>query len=320
MTRQLWARGIWGVAVAVACSAAAIGAQLTQPAQQNQGAQNSVGQGGQNGQPNQNGQAAQQNWKGAHNPAMAGAGRTDLDHYLVKVLVKANQDEIEMGKLAQQRSQNAEVKQLATQMVQDHTRFLSQLESLKKGEAGANPQAGTQPQTQRSTAFRGNIPGESANSVNQQQAQPLRNPQVAQQPGGNNAQPRIGGKRMHRGEQFAGMGGDHGTAGQFAKIMEEVDRNMQQSLVRDLSSKPGAQFDRCFLTSQLFSHMWVAEALKTFERDATPQLKPVLQEGVQATEQHLTHIKMLLAKAENEPAAAAPGARNFQPRGARINK
>lgn len=319
MTKQLWARGVWGVAVAVACSAAAIGAQQTPPGRQIRGPQTSVGQQGQNGQPNQNGQATQQNWKGAQNPAMAGAGRTDLDHYLVKVLVKANQDEIEMGKLAQQRSQNAEVKQLATQMVQDHTRFLSRLESLKKGEAVANPQAATQPQTQRSTAFRGNISGESANGPNQQQAQPVPNSQVAQQPGANNAQLRFGGKRMHRGEQF-GMGGDHGTAGQFAKIMEEVDRNMQQSLVRDLSSKQGAQFNRCFLTSQLFSHMWVAEALKTFERDATPQLKPVLQEGIQATEQHLTHIKSLLAKAENEPAAAAPGARIFQPRGARINK
>jgi predicted outer membrane protein len=97
------------------------------------------------------------------------------------------------------------------------------------------------------------------------------------------------------------MMGEHGPAAHFAKIMEEVDRNMQQALVRDLSSKQGNEFDRCYLSGQLFGHIWVAEALKTFQRDASPQLKPILQEGLQASEQHLTHIKSLLARLENEP-------------------
>jgi predicted outer membrane protein len=333
MSRQLWVRGIWGFAAAMVCSAATIAAQQTQPPQQNQGAQpNPVAQQNQFGQPLQNNpqQAQRRNWNaGQGNPGMAGVGRTDVDHYLIKVLIKANKDEIEMGKLAEQRSQNASVKQLATQMVQDHTRFLGQLESFKKTEhAGANPQAGmhqqTQPgmqqQTQRGTAFRGTVPGtEPANGANQQQQpQQFPNPQVAQQqPGANNTQPGFAGNRMHHGDRMANMG-EHGAAGQFATIMEEVDRNMQQALLRDLSSQQGAQFDRCYLSSQLFGHMWVAEALKTFERDASPQLKSILQEGLQATEQHLTHIKSLLAKEENQP-AAAPSAR-FQPRTPQITR
>jgi hypothetical protein len=212
-------------------------------------------------------------------------------------------------------------------MVQDHTRFLGQLESFKKTEnAGANQagmqqqtQPGLQQQTQRGAAFRGTIPGApAANGANQQQPQQFPNQQLAQQqPGANNAQPGFAGNRMHRGDRMAAMG-EHGAASQFAKIMEEVDRNMQQALVRDLSSKQGAQFDRCYLTSQLFGHMWVAEALKTFERDASPQLKSILQEGLQTSEQHLTHIKSLLAKEENQP-AAAPSAR-FQPRTPQVTR
>jgi predicted outer membrane protein len=323
MSRQLWVRGIWGFAAAMVCSAATIAAQQTQPPQQNQGAPNHAAQQNQFGQPQQNNpqQSQRNNWNpAAGNPGMAGTGRADVDHYLIKVLIKANKDEIEMGKLAEQRSQNASVKQLATQMVQDHARFLAQLESFKKTEhAGPNPQAGMQQQTQRGTAFRGTIPGaQPANgATQQQQPQQLANPQLAQQqPGANNAQPGVAGNRMHHGERMAGMG-EHGAAGQFAKIMEEVDRNMQQALVRDLSSQQGAQFDRCYLSSQLFGHMWVAEALKTFERDASPQLKSILQEGLQTSEQHLTHIKSLLAKEENQP--AAPSAQ-FQPRTPRITR
>ncbi len=314
MSRQTWARGIWSVAVTVACGAAAIGAQQNQPPQQNQGANQP---GHQNGQPGQN--DLHQQWNGAGtNTGMA--GKNDLDHYMIKVLVKANKDEIELGKLAEQRSQNPEVKQFAAQMVQEHTGFLNKLESLKSGNMGARTQSGSQPAGQHSAAFRGQTETPTDNGVNQQQqSQQIPSPQVGQrQTGENNAQPHFGGKRMHR-DRAPGMAGmnDHGGAAQFAKIMEEVDRNVQQAAVRDLSAKQGAEFDRCYVANQMFCHMWVSEALKTFEQNASPQLKPILQEGSQATEQHLTHLKALIAKVEGTP--TSPNAQ-LQPRGNRFNR
>ena len=91
--------------------------------------------------------------------------------------------------------------------------------------------------------------------------------------------------------------------------------------MRDLSSKEGAQFDRCYLACQLFGHMWVVEALQSFEREASPQLKPILQEGVQVSQQHLIHVKNLLAKLDNQPGSTQgiqqPDAnQNTRPRGA----
>jgi predicted outer membrane protein len=241
------------------------------------------------------------------------AGRHDLDHFFVKLLIQANKDEIEMGKVAEQRSSNPDVKQLATQMVQDHTRFLNQLEQFK-GMRG-NPQAGEQPETQRGTAYRGPTPD------GQPQQQDL-SQQPGQQPGpGNIRQRGLGGRlgmrqpgMAERGDQ---MMGEHGPGHEFAKIMESVDRSTQQAMIRELNSKQGADFDRCYLGCQLFGHMWVAEALKAFEMQASPQLKPILQEGLQTTEQHLTHIKSVLARIDNEPRTGArvqqPG--RFQPRG-----
>ena len=328
MSRQLWARGVWGIAVAVATSALAIaGAQQNNPPQNanqnpsNTQQQNNFQQGSQ--QQGNAQQALQQGPMGTfqRNGEPRGmAMHNDVDHYLIKVLAKANKDEIEMGKLAQQRSSNPEVKQLANQLVQDHTRFLSSLESLKhNGQPATNRQAGNQP-IQQGTAFRGAAPGTIEQQQPQGQQQPSNNPNQVN-PGQNNGfrnnagqanNETMAGRRAHH-DQMAGMG-EHGTAGQFAKIMEEVDRNLQQSMVRELSSKQGAQFDRCFLTGQVFGHMWVVEALKVFERDASPQLKPLLQEGLQTSEQHLNHVKSLLAKLDNEPASHA----GAQPRGNRV--
>jgi len=181
MSRQHWARGVWGIAVAVASSALAIaGAQQNNPPQNanqnpsNAPQQNNLQPGNQQqGNPQQAQQQAPMRTF-QRNPDPRGmAMYNDVDHYLIKVLVKANKDEIEMGKLAQQRSSNPEVKQLANQMVQDHTRFLSRLESLKhNGQPAANPQVGHQPM-QRGVGFRGIVP----EGADQQQ------PQAQQQPG-----------------------------------------------------------------------------------------------------------------------------------------
>ncbi len=310
MTKQLWVRGVWGVAVAVVSSALAI-AQQNNPSQNQSNTQqpNNV----QQTNPQQFNQREAQRgpmrtFRDEHRGVV---GQNDIDHYLIKVLVQANKDEIEMGNLAQQRSNNPEVKQLATQLVQDHTRFLNTLESLKRTGHEAGQQVGNQPIQQRGTGFRGTTPNGIEQQQQTQQQQPALTPdqlrnqrlsdqqqnQVQAQPGQNNQT--MAGRRAH--QEHMGNMGEHGTAGHFAKIMEEVDRNLQQSMVRELSSKQGAQFDRCFLTGQLFGHMWVVDALKVFEQNASPQLRPILQEGLQTSEQHLNHLKSLLAKIDNEP-------------------
>jgi predicted outer membrane protein len=308
MSRQFWAKGIWGVAIVVGCSALAIAAVP----QQGQFRGQSQPQTQQLQAPQQIGEP------GAHRGPMA--GQEGLDHYFVKVLVNANKDEIEMGKLAQQHSRNADVKKVASQMVQDHTNFLNKLESFKRAEHQGSDVHSQQP-IQGRAAFRGTPDG-----TNQQQDQA--EPQNAQRPGIQGLQlPQSGQPGNQNTQRFRGMrrgpmagAAEHGTAAHFAKIMEEVDRNVQQSMMRDLAAKEGTQFDRCYLASQLFGHMWVVEALQSFERDASPQLKPILQEGLQVSQQHLNHVKNLLARLDNQPGSnqgiQQPGAnQNNQPRG-----
>jgi predicted outer membrane protein len=245
------------------------------------------------------------------------AAREGLDQYFVKLLVKANKDEIEMGKLAEQRSRNTDVKQLASQMVQDHTNFLNKLASFQGAEHQGR-EVHSQQTIEGRAAFRGTTP----DGKNQQQDQA--EPQNNQRPGfqglqlpPQSAQPGTQNTQRFRGMRRGRMAGavEHGAAAHFAQIMEEVDRNVQQSMMRDLAAKEGAQFDRCYLACQLFGHMWVVGALQSFEREASPQLKPILQEGLQASQQHLNHVKNLMARIDNQPGSN----QGIQQRGANQN-
>lgn len=67
---------------------------------------------------------------------------------------------------------------------------------------------------------------------------------------------------------------------------------------RELSQKEGVQFDRCYLGQQVMAHMWLTDAITIFERHASTDLQPVLQEGLQTAQQHLTDAKALLARIE----------------------
>jgi predicted outer membrane protein len=109
MTKVHWARGAWAVAAIMATGIASAA-----PAPQTANGPS----GGQATQPTQR-------ESGQHR---AMAGRTDLDHFLVKVVIKANKDEIASARLAQQKASNPEVKKFAMQLVDDQTRLMNRTE------------------------------------------------------------------------------------------------------------------------------------------------------------------------------------------------
>src|SRR6478672_2326734 len=75
------------------------------------------------------------NYRGA-NATAAGAGQA-VDHYLAACLLGQNEAEVKLSEIAQQKSENAEVKQFAEQMIQDHKKLIEQLQPLAAMEAGA---------------------------------------------------------------------------------------------------------------------------------------------------------------------------------------
>jgi predicted outer membrane protein len=259
MTNVHWARGAWAVAAIMATGIASAALPPQTPGNPATGQAPATPQ-------------YQRNWPQQRGHAMA--SRMDLDHFLVKVVIHASKDEISTARLAQQRSSNPDVKKFAMQMVDDHTRLLNRLEQFRgteHGERGRGMRRGTTPGT-----------------VNGLSPQPQTGqPGATTQP---NAvvQGETGGQRWNTSHRE--------PAHEFTTIMEDVDNQAQQAMQRELSQKEGVQFDRCYLGQQIAAHIWLTNALQVFEQHASPNLQPILQEGLQVAQQHLTHAKALLAR------------------------
>jgi predicted outer membrane protein len=267
------------------------------------------------------------------------AGRTNLDHYIIKVVTQANRDEIAQGQLANQRSSNQDVKKFAMQMVQDHTRLLNKLQQFR-GERRSTAPGTRQPsftpnrasssiQPARSSimlaqatsasdtandhnatpgavnnAAAGTATTQSQDNANDHNAAGQANPAPAA--GAYNQQPGVTGRGF--GSRMAGQPaamGQQSSAREFAQMMDEVSQQTEKSIQRELSQKEGVQFDRCYLSWQVLDHIWLIDALTVFERNASPALRPVLQEGLQTAQQHLTHAKALLARVESQSKSTA---------------
>jgi putative membrane protein len=68
-------------------------------------------------------------------------GANSADAQLAACLISANQDEIALGKLAEQKAKDSDVKQFGERMVHDHTQFMQQLEKFaNRGEGQATAQ------------------------------------------------------------------------------------------------------------------------------------------------------------------------------------
>jgi predicted outer membrane protein len=79
------------------------------------------------------------------------AGANSADSQLAGCLIVDNQGEIALGKLAEQKTQNNEVKQFAQMMVKDHTDFMQKLERFAAGQE-QNAAAQSNPAMQNMTS------------------------------------------------------------------------------------------------------------------------------------------------------------------------
>jgi predicted outer membrane protein len=79
--------------------------------------------------------AATQGASGAAGAAASGGTMAKADQKILMDMAQANISEIEAGKLAQSKSQNDQVKAFAQQMIDDHTKALTEVQALaqKKG-------------------------------------------------------------------------------------------------------------------------------------------------------------------------------------------
>lgn len=223
----------------------------------------------------------------------------EADRILASWLLIDNHKEIELAKLAQQRSQNPQVKQFAQQMIQEHGQFGSKLRQYgdprvtsMMGETGAGG-LDTTGRTGRTEGTGQHPSGQNPTG---------RTEPTGQDPTGRN-EPNPTGRTEPTGRpadatgQRGGMGSSDFNHIELAK---ELGEKCLASARQELQSKSGAEFDRCYMGMQVGAHMAVLDKLQVFGRHASSSLKQVLTQGEQTVQSHLTHAKQIVQQLEQD--------------------
>jgi predicted outer membrane protein len=230
-------------------------------------------------------------------PGRTGAHSQEVEYYLAKCLLFKNQAEIELAQLAQQQSQNPEVKQFAQKMVQDHSKFVQQLQPLagargESGRAPGTPAENRQFDAQRNAGDTTRLPGSPG----------------ATQPGNQIANQGLAGTTPGAAQGTMQSGALH----QLAQIELQIAEHCKQAMRDELQQKQGIEFDKAFVGSQIGGHMHMLSALEVIGRQTQGQLAQVAQQAQPTVQQHLDHAKQLMQQLEQQ-GAGRPGAQAERP-------
>jgi len=195
-------------------------------------------------------------------------GLNSADSQLAGCLIVDNQGEIALGKLAEQKAKDKDVKDFGEKMVYDHTQFMQQLQRF----------AGTQGQN-------GNL-GANAQSASA----------AVQQQGAGNPD------RALPGAVIQPMGGQGLN---FVALKQEIGQKCLQMTQGDLEKKNASQFDKCYIGQQIGAHVEVLATLEVFRSQASPELASVLDKGIETTKSHLEHAKKIAEALDQQSSSTA---------------
>lgn len=186
------------------------------------------------------------------------AGIQTADRQLAACLIVDNQGEIALGKLAEQRAKDQEVKQFGEKMVKDHSDFMQQLEKFV-GTGGER--ANVRPDNR--------MPGaEAATQTSPQGTTDRALPGTSAQPMGSQSL-------------------------DFVALKQQIGQKCLEMEKHALEEKEGSQFDKCYIGGQIGAHMHVLATLEVVRNQASPELAAVLDKGIETTKTHLDHAEKI---------------------------
>lgn len=202
--------------------------------------------------------------------ATAAQGQQGLQGFLVQKLMLGNKGEIEISQLAQQKSQNPEVKAFAQKMIKDHQQMNQQLQGLSsvQGQA-ARPAATARGQGQRQ--------GQSAERSTDQATSPT--------------QPSLG----------ATSG--QGELQQLTQLTQRAAETHLKMVKQMLQQYQGQDFDMGYLGQQIAAHTHMLahlQAIKASGNVGSQEFQQLVSKAEQATTEHLDRAKQLAHQLEDK--------------------
>jgi predicted outer membrane protein len=251
------------------------------------------------------GQPYTANYRGAQtNSAQPGQ---EVDHYLANCLLKNNKAEVELGQFAEQQTQNPQVKQFAAQLVKDHQQLVQRLEQIAGAQATAGAIGSPSLDKNAATGTDGTTLGATGGAI-----RTPRSPGTdTATPPGTTSTAATDLDRNATRSLIAGNAANSGTGalGQLAAIEEKINERCNQALREELQQKSGAEFDECYVGSQIGGHMHMLAALEVISQESQGPLKQVADEARPIVQKHLEHAKQLAKQAKSGEQSSAQAQR-----------
>lgn len=205
------------------------------------------------------------------------------DQALATCLAIANQEEIALAKLAEEKSKSKDVKEFAEMLVKDHQGFLQKLSKFA-------PEA----------AREGFLMERHQNQTRDNKSQSSTNQNSNIQPAGGAA--RADGQRDgQRVQQTAGTAQDPAHGGQhldFIAMHKEIAEECLANAKAKMNREDADKFDKCFIGHQIGMHEQMKVTLTVFQRHTNGELNQVISEGLKKTESHLKKAEDIMKDLE----------------------
>lgn len=203
-----------------------------------------------------------------------------IQQAIVHKLERANEAEIELAKLAIDRSDNQQVQELAKMIMQDHQACNQKLQKMNGQTVDGQGVKATQPGGQNANA------GAAVNP-------PRTNPGV------NNLGANNPGLKADPNNQHA-MAGGQIVPGQLIQIMDQACDNSLQMTKEMLQKYEGQDFSMAFLGQQCVAHTMMLAELKAIQSQGPEELKSLAGEAAGKIQSHLEKTKQLAKQLEDD--------------------
>jgi putative membrane protein len=249
------------------------------------------------------------------------ANRNDVtsgDRDFVNDVAIANMAEIELGKMAAEKGMNAEVKKFGQMMVDDHSKAGDSLKTVATRHNSPMPTALDDEHRDlrdRLSKLQGaDFDREYARQMVQdhqklvQELQPLAAMQGAQ--ASDRARTTTSLNATGQPDSAtAGAANSNSAVDQLVSLEKQITKHCTQALREELQQKQGADFDKCYIGSQIGAHMQMLSALEVLGQQGPEQIQQVAQKAQPIVQQHLDHAKELAKQLEGQSPAGNRAAR-----------
>ncbi|MHB8862489.1 MAG: DUF4142 domain-containing protein [Pirellulaceae bacterium] len=245
----------------------------------------------------------------------ATASQSQADQEIAAYLLAGAKKEIELSKLGQQQAQHEAVKEFAGKMVKEHTQQAEKLARISgTRQSGSLTQSDSGTSTQRSEVSSqpgGQTPRQEAREEARDAREQGREEAREQaRDSRTDAREQVTESREQRQESRRETGADSrpegaearriaagSTAGQgldWVSVQQQIAKQCLESAKKELASKQGAEFDKCFMGMQVAGHMVMLDQLQVFRQHAQGALQQDIEQSISMTEQHLAEARQIM--------------------------